>query len=97
MPQCFQLTKRGKTEPEFLNVIDREICEFMGVEEHEKYYCEDWYNTIGFAISVGKSLGSQELRDWVGKYPDWEPLRRILVWLEEHYTSDAWYESSSRG
>lgn len=102
MPQCFQLCRKGETTPQSFSEIDRIMCEHFGVEVHPKYYLADWYNVIGFVIACGKGeLGSQELRDFI---VGWAPLDseysaellKVLDYLEEHYTSNAWYESSSR-
>ena len=97
MPACFQLTKKGATEPTSLNAIDEEICNFLREPIHPKHYVIGWYDVIGFAIATGKPLGSKELRDYVADMPqETERLLQVLDFLEQHYTSDSWREIGRR-
>jgi hypothetical protein len=100
MPNCFQLFKKGSTSPEVLNEVDKAVAEFMEVPVDSVKWCYDWYNVIGFSIAMGRRLGSEELRahvrDWT-EVPEYaEKLMKILTFLEENYTSDAWVEIGRR-
>ena len=90
MPNCFRLTRKleggamGDVVP--LSVVDDEICEHMGVRPDAKYYFASWYDVIGLGIAMGKPLGSQELRDALVS----DTHRKVLSFMEENYTSEAW-------
>lgn len=75
-----------------LGKIDEMICEAFNIEVHSKYYAVDWYNTIGFGIAMGNDLGSEKLREWLKVYGEAELLLKVLTFLEERFTSSAWYE-----
>lgn len=96
MPNCFHLVRKGTTEAALLIKIDEEICELLGVPVHPKFWCLEWFDIIGFGIATGKSLGSQELRNFVASFimtdEGPERLLKILTYLEENYTSNAWVE-----
>lgn len=108
MPACFQLYKKGSTEPEALQRVDEAICLHFNVPVHPKYWVGGWYNVIGFLIATGKGeLGSQELRvavtDWYDSYPDdirnevRKDALEVLAYLEANYTSNNWTEIGRRG
>jgi hypothetical protein len=93
MPVCFQLFKKGSDVPSRFCDIDEEICREFGWTVDEKLYAHGWYDSIGFQIATGKDLGGEELRNRLKEYYDEnDELLRILSFLEEHYTSTAWYE-----
>jgi hypothetical protein len=71
-----------------LNKINEMICEAFDLEVHPKHYAKGWYNIIGFGIAIGNDLGSEKLRDFCD---DVEDMPEILKFLEERFTSDAWY------
>ena len=96
MPNCFQLTRVGETEPTVLTALDEEICRHLGVEVHPRFWVEGWYDTIGFQIAMGSRLGSEELRERVRDYPVRGRLPEILEYLERNFTSDAWAEIGRR-
>ena len=85
-----------------LNSIDEAIAEHMGVPVHPTAWCYDWYNVIGFAIAMGKPLGSAELRQRVADF--WgdddrtytAQLLKVLDYLEANYVSDAFVEIGRR-
>lgn len=87
MSVCFQLFKKGSTEPEVLQDIDVEICKHFGVEvDSEKWYCH-WYDYLGIALACGKTWG--ELRE---QYSDDSYLVEICNFLEANYTVNNWRE-----
>lgn len=95
MPSCFQLTKKGETEPSKLCKVDEEICAFLGEPVHEKYWSHSWPNAIGFTIAaLGVHLGTEKLRQIIAEYED-PKLLEILKFLEDNYSSRAWYEVKS--
>jgi len=97
MPQCFQLFKKGSTEPENLNKVDEELCKLTGDEIDPKYYCRNWFDLIGWNIAVnGLQLGSKELRDKIGQIDTDNGNKmlstKILPYLEDNYSSVSFYE-----
>lgn len=90
MPNNFQLIPKGKDEPASLSKVDEELCELLDEEVDPKYYVRGWFDIIGFRIAMGKELGSDELRESVEDL-DSEDMMKCLNYLEEHYTSKAWY------
>lgn len=108
MPNCFQLFRKGSTEPEILQKVDEAICKHVGVPVDETYWCASWYNVVGFLIACKNdcSLGSEKLREevdrWYDNYPEEErddrrkAMRVILAFLEENYSSNAWVEIGKR-
>jgi hypothetical protein len=101
MPNCFQLFLKGSSEPVSLNKIDEELCQLLGKPVHFKQYVVMWYDVIGWTIAVnGYALGSKELREKVEEYDklmdeDQGALIKCLDYLEENYTSTAFYQSKS--
>lgn len=53
MPNCFQLTPKGATEPATLAAVDEGICALFGVPVHPVKYIFGWYDSIGFALAMG--------------------------------------------
>jgi hypothetical protein len=100
---CFQLFKKGESSAVSLNKIDEEICiNVLNVDVDAKKYGGgfvkngfDWFNTIGFQISQGKALGSQELKDhylasemWAEEAPI---IEKVINYLENNYSSTSFY------
>ena len=95
MPACFNLTKKGATEPAKLALVDEEICQHMGVEVHPSHWCLGWYHIIGLAIACGHELGSLKIHELVARCDEGDPTqprKRILAFLEANYTSNNWRE-----
>ena len=103
MPNCFQLTRKGETEPIGLNTLDAELCKMLDVECHPKYWVAGWYNSIGLAVACGSTLEEQqkyyesdELYKEFGrdeKTVDYvEVMRKISKYLNENFVSSAWVE-----
>lgn len=64
MPNYFQLTKKGQTEPMALQDIDKELCAHLGVEVHPTEYVNWWVDNIGYALAMGVPLvGSKKLHN----------------------------------
>ena len=95
MPNCFQLRKKDSRTPEKLSAVDDAICAHLGVEVHPTKYHASWYDFIGFHIALGKKLGGEELQETVSAAGD-ETWTKILSFLEETYSSDAWVEIGRR-
>ena len=89
MPSCFQLIKKGETEPSILQDVDTEMWNhFKGGEPkgNDRWY-RSWYDIIGLGLAMGKTWN--ELREM---YTDRPRLLEIIEYLEDHYTTDAWRE-----
>ena len=82
MPNTFQLIRKKNNKAITLNRLDAIICRLVGVECLKKHYGGkqyDWFNSIGWYIAMGNSLGSKELEltlykndilaidDWIAK------------------------------
>src|SRR5438309_572623 len=99
MPNCFQLfsTVNPQGGAVSLNKIDEEVCTLLGAEVHPKFYggtgdnAFNWFDTIGYQIACGKSLGSSELREYYTTSSLWKEelpvILKIMDYLEENYTS----------
>jgi hypothetical protein len=96
MPNCFQLTPKGATEPQALTEIDERIArEVFGEEPDEVRYCRGWYDCIGLMLAIGKSFDDMRKPDENGL--TWsEDIMRIIDFLDKHYTSNAWAEVGRR-
>lgn len=88
MPACFQLYKKGSSEPEKFTVIDEEICAMLDVPCDPVKWIYGWYDIIGFKLAIGKTF--EQIVTDLEEYNDVE-LLKITRWLMEHYTSNAWY------
>lgn len=93
MPNCFQLTRKGETQPSSLVKIDEEICGLVGQPVDARHYCFGWFDIIGFPLACGKSysdIRQQFMEDgFENTFPE---ILTILGYLEENYTPKAWYE-----
>lgn len=109
MPRCFQLFKKGTYNAVKLGELDDIICrEVLKCEPHPKFYGGDkfnWFDSIGFIIATTNDceLGSDKLKDKVLKewFPNTEDsiyhvrAKNVLEYLEENYSSTAFYMSKS--
>ena len=91
MPVCFQLTKKGETEPSTLVKVDEAICTHFGWPIHPQDYVYGWYDSIGFMLATGKSWDQirVELRDGWGFQDE---RQAIVDFLEANYTTGIWWE-----
>ena len=87
MPNCFQLTPKGKEEPSVLAVVDTELwVKFEGAEpENNNSWYKGWYDCLGLAIACGQNW------DWCRKH--YKELIDIIDYLEANYSTNAWHES----
>ena len=89
MPNCFTLTRKGETEPASLSAIDEELCALLKRPIHPTRYVEGWYDSIGFALACGRSW--EQIKELFSS--PWEDdLRKIIVYLETNYITNAWAE-----
>ena len=102
MPNCFQLTLIGETEPSTLQSVDNRLWQLLGnVDPDPKRWYKNWYNIIGLALACGKNfkeiqgileeqLNYASTEDEVDHYQD---LINITWFLQDNYTTRAWYQS----
>ncbi len=102
MPNCFQLVRKAKPEegPVRLVLIDEELCNHFKVDCDPVKWFHGWYDFIGYGLAAGKSFA--EIRtictDLVSNKDDadgkmhWQRMVEIADYLNEHFTSDAWYD-----
>ncbi len=91
MPNCFQLTHKGDTEPMSLNKIDEMICNHLNVPVDEVKYVHGWFDSIGFSLACGRNW--EQVRE---NFSDCPELMPIIDFLEENFTSDSWAEIGRR-
>lgn len=96
----FQLVDRFTNEAIALGEIDKQICQLMNVQCHNRFYGGgqyNWFDSIGFALSTGKTLedGPNSVRNyyqtnklWCEELP-W--LEKIIDFLQVHYTCNSGY------
>jgi hypothetical protein len=95
MANYLTLLDKATNQPISLGSIDDRICkEVYHVEPHDKDWGSDvfdWYNTIGFQLSTGKSI--EEVRQhyvtsdlWTEEIPIILP---VIDFLENNYTPRA--------
>ena len=101
MPNCFQLTRKGETQPATLSSVDEAMCEHFGAELHPTNYYHWWFDSIGFKLSMGKSI--DEIINYYHRECQtaedkafWTRMIEIAQWLEENYTVDTWAEIGRR-
>ena len=84
MPSCFALTHKHSGIKANLHDVDKELCEYFGVEVSEDKWLGDWYNCIGLGLAIGHDW--DKLR---GFFPKHKP---IIDFLETNYDVDSWKE-----
>jgi len=89
MPACFQLTRKGDTEPSRFCDLDEAICQHLGVNADPVKYIYGWYDTVGLRLALGYSFNT--IIDNLKEVGAWE-LVAIAAYLNEHYISNAWHE-----
>lgn len=89
MPNCFSLTRKGEKEPTNLNRVDEELCQHLEVDVHETRFVAGWYDIFGLAMALGVHIGEEKMDEIAGED---KHLRKILAYLRENFTDDAWYE-----
>lgn len=83
MPACFQLIRKSTGEAAILQEVDDEMRKNFGAEPSKDEWFLRWYDTIGFAVAMGKTI--LEAGELYGK-------QGIAKWLDENFTTDAWYQ-----
>jgi hypothetical protein len=90
MSNRFQLIRRKdmKAGPTSLNQVDREICNYLGVEYHPTRYAFGWFEAIGLQLACGKTFDEIDriLCDSGSEIS--EELREINQWLAYHFAPD---------
>lgn len=91
MPNCFTLTRKSNLEagPVKFVEIDAELCKHFNEPVDEVHWYLGWYDSIGLGLALGKSW--DELRTW-WKEEDAAQMLRIIDYLEENFTPNAWYQ-----
>ena len=100
MPNCFTLTPKGEATPKNLALIDDDMCSHFGVTPNPRTYFNGWFDSIGLRLAMGHSLAeikayySSKIGERVEHdgFDIYERLAAIAEYLEERYTSDAFYE-----
>jgi hypothetical protein len=103
MPNCFQLIGKETGKPTAFVAIDEALCGHFGYEIHPTKYLFGWYDAIGFRVACGKSLDDirKEFAGYVsealgknelGDVEYYDRLVRVVDYLKERYTTDAWAE-----
>ena len=93
MPNAFQLIRKSTGQAEKFAVIDDELRQYLGVPPNEKSYYRGWYDSIGYAIAIGKSW--DEIRATIVGTPDDpgdEESIKLVDWLIANFDTRAWYE-----
>ena len=93
MPNYFTLTRKGEAEPVDLVKLDAELCAHLGAQCDPKRWVAGWHDSVGLMLALGKSLDDiRSVYDGSGKggYTH-EPTVKIVDYLKENFTSDAWY------
>lgn len=101
MPACFQLTRKGESEPANLIEVDAEMCKHFNVECDPVKYHYGWYDSIGLRLALGWPFEkiSGEYGERIADTADQETvdycvhMSKIISWLQENYTADSWHES----
>lgn len=76
MAVYFQLFQNEELQS--FNKVDSEMCKHFGVECDEKFWYQNWYNTVGFSLALGHS--------WDQIYQDWPNKKDIIDWIKQNYT-----------
>ena len=96
MSNCFQMTRKGRDKPMALQAIDDEMRVAFGEPADPKKWLWQWYNLVGLGLAMGKTW--EELRKMFGPDEDededafGERMLRVIDWLEQNFTADAWVE-----
>ena len=86
MPNCFQLTRKGETEPTKLTVVDDFIRNKLNEEPDPERWCRHWMDTLGLGFALGRTF--DELRK---AFADTDLIEVIDI-LEEHFLVNAWVQ-----
>ena len=87
MPNCFTLTDKTTGERAVFAYIDNDMRKHFNQPDDPDKYLWGWYDTIGLGLAMGKTW--DEMRTW---WDDNSPMQKVINYLEERYTPDAWYQ-----
>jgi len=104
MPNCFSLTRKSDKDagPVSLQQIDDEMRRHFKEPSDPGHWLWSWYNTIGLALSLGRSFTDiiQECQSNMTEYPEdigyYKRKLSIAEYLHQHFVSDAWAEIGRR-
>lgn len=86
MANYFMLIPKGTDgKAEDLQDVDDKMRRHFGAEPSATEWYQNWYNTIGFGLSLGRSF--PELKEHFKEFSD---LVEVTDWLDSHYTVNAW-------
>jgi hypothetical protein len=90
MRNCLQLIRKTDMQgaPVSLNHIDREICDYMGVECHPGRSAYGWFDVIGFQLAAGKSFDDIDHFLCDSECILVEQLREINQWLAYYFSEN---------
>ena len=90
MANYIQLFDRESSEPESLRVIDEKLCTALNVPcDAVRYYCQ-WSEIIGYSGKSNIRAVIALIEDFPEKLESDVELIRVLTWLDENYTLNAW-------
>ena len=92
MTVCFQLTKKGETEPSTLVKVDEAICAHFGWPVHPQDYVYGWFDSIGFMLAMGDSWDKIRVELRLGSWNFQDERQAIVDFLEANYTTGSWWE-----
>lgn len=104
MPQVVCLARKSdpaqNTEADkgLWDQIDKEICQYLGVEQDEKQWRNNWYGYIGFLLAIGRDFDAieKQIDDWKiendGQRVNQMEMREINAFLRENFTVEVWRE-----
>jgi hypothetical protein len=106
MPNYFQLTRKSNPEagPVKFVDIDAELCKHFNAPCHPTEWFMGWYDIVGFSLACGRSFESiikaqeEHLAERSGKGADTDWIKdqemfiHLCKYLDEHFTSAAWYQ-----
>jgi len=104
MPNCFSLTKKTDKNagPVSLQQVDDEMRRHFKEPSDPGHWLWSWYNTIGLALSLGRSFTDiiHECQSNMSEYPEdvgyYKRKLSIAEYLNDHFVSDAWAEIGRR-
>lgn len=77
MSHCFQLTRKGESEPSKLQSVDEHLCQHFNTEVHPENWFRNWYNIIGLGLAMGYTF--REIKEKTTGYED------LIDFLESEY------------
>ena len=104
MPNSFSLTRKSDREagPVSLQQIDDEMRRHFKEPPDPGHWLWSWYNTIGLALSLGRSFTDiiQECQSNMNEYPEdigyYKRKLAIANYLNDNFVSDVWAEVDRR-